>query len=159
MPQDQTGANKLPLDVERREREESGRRAGRLIQLYLQHTSRLPRLAAHPANDVIDGSVAVYDRLKPRDSIDAMYCTEILALQNAIMSLFADATISRDRDQCLRQAYAGIAALMEAVAVREPNRSQRESPPPRSARRTHAALWSRAAGVRLSIMNGSSFAP
>ena len=119
MPQDQTGANKLPLDVERREREESGRRAGRLIQLYLQHTSRLPRLAAHPANDVIDGSVAVYDRLKPRDSIDAMYCTEILALQNAIMSLFADATISRDRDQCLRQAYAGIAALMEAVAVRE----------------------------------------
>jgi len=33
--------------------------------------------------------------------------------------LFADATISRDRDQCLRQAYAGIAALMEAVAVRE----------------------------------------
>jgi len=54
MPQDQTGANKLPLDVERREREESGRRAGRLIQLYLQHTSRLPRLAAHPANDVID---------------------------------------------------------------------------------------------------------
>ena len=77
------------------------------------------RLASDPTHDVLVGSVAVYDRLKPRDSVDAMFCTQLVALQNAIMSLFAEAAISRDGDQCLKQAYAGLATLREAVATRE----------------------------------------
>ena len=68
----------------------------------------------------------MYKRLKPRDPVDAMYCTTIVALQNAIISSFAEAAISRDRDEHLAQAYEGVALLMETVSVRENRRALSE---------------------------------
>jgi hypothetical protein len=129
MPEDQISLQTAPHernDEDEAERNEGRRRAGRLVQLHLHQTSRLPRLASELATHISEGSVEVYKRLKPRDPVDAMYCTTIVALQNAIISSFAEAAISRDRDEHLAQAYEGVALLMETVSVRENRRALSE---------------------------------
>jgi hypothetical protein len=105
------------------ERNESRRRAGRLVQLHLHETSRLPGLASELATHIREGSVEVYNRLKPQDPVDSIFCTTIVALQNAIISSFAKATISQNRDKHVGQAYEGVALLMDIVAVRENRRA------------------------------------
>ena len=94
-------------------------RSSRLVQLQLQETSRLPHLAAQRAADVISGSIELYNRLDPRDPVDSIYCTTLVALQNAVLSSFAEAATSRERNEHLKHAYEGLALLNEAVAIRE----------------------------------------
>jgi hypothetical protein len=126
MRKDQITAKIVSRRADRRsdtERLESRQRAGRLVQLHLLQTSRQPHLAAQPAADVTEGSVAVYNRLKPRDPVDSMYCTTLVALQNAVMASFTEATTSRERNEHLARAYEGIALLTDLVAVREDRRA------------------------------------
>jgi hypothetical protein len=101
----------------------NGRDCRRLVQLQLQATSRLPHLAAAPAADVTSGSMELYNRLDPRDHVDSMYCTTLVALQNAVMASFAEATTSRERNEHLAHAYEGIALFIEAVSDRESRRA------------------------------------
>jgi hypothetical protein len=105
------------------ERNESRQRAIRLVHLHLQQTCRMPYLAVEQAAHVTEGSTDLYNRLKARDPVDAIYCTTLVALQNAVMASFAEAALSRGRDENLARAYEGVTLLIEAVAVRENRRA------------------------------------
>ena len=104
-------------------RNESRQRAIRLVQLHLQQTCGMPHLAVEQAAHVTEGSTDLYNRLKARDPVDAIYCTTLVALQNAVMASFAEAALSRGRDENLARAYEGVTLLIEAVAVRENRRA------------------------------------
>lgn len=106
-----------------RDPESDERRSSRLVQLQLLETSRLPHLAVERAVQVTAGSIELYNRLKARDPVDSIYCTTLVALQNAVMASFAEATTSRERNEHLTRAYEGAALLMESVAVRESRRA------------------------------------
>lgn len=124
MSESQINDNPAPVDRHGdAERNEARRRAAQLVKAHLGQTSRLPNLGAELAAQVSEGSVELYNRLKPRDPIDSMYCTTIVALQNAIISSFARAT---RREEHLGEAYKGVALFIETVAVRESRRALME---------------------------------
>jgi hypothetical protein len=95
-----------------------------LVTFHLHQSAPLGNLSAERGAKVSAGTVDLYNRLKVRDAVDSIYCLSIVALLNASMNSYSEATCSsKNRDENLDRAHEGTALLMDLVTARENRRA------------------------------------
>jgi hypothetical protein len=98
------------------------RPSNELVAFHLRETAPLENLGVAWSDKVSSGTVDLYNRLKPRDAVDSIYCMSIVAMANASMKFYSVAT-RRMESESLDRAYEGTARLMELVTARENRRA------------------------------------
>ena len=103
-----------------------------LMGHHLNGSLRTSHLGPEPRSKVQKGSVDLYNRLKVRDPIDSLYAGAIVALSNALMSAYGDATYGSQssRDENLRRAYEGTALFIDLVTAFESRRDLKDGSDP-----------------------------
>ena len=94
------------------------------LGFHLHQSSAISNVGAEVSAKISGGSIDLYNRLKPRDSIEAIYSSSIVALYSALMKSYGEAALSaRVRDENLDRAYEGTALLVELVTAFENRRA------------------------------------
>jgi hypothetical protein len=95
-----------------------------LVGFHLHQSAPLANLGVETREKVSAGTVDLYNRLKVHDAVDSIYCLSIVALLNASMHAYDEATwSSKNRDESLERGYEGTALLMDLVTARENRRA------------------------------------
>jgi len=94
------------------------------LGFHLHQSSAIGNVGAEVRAKISGGAIDLYNRLKPRDSIEAICASSIVALYSALMNSYGEAARStRERDENLDRAHEEATLLVKLVTAFENRRA------------------------------------